>query len=161
MIFLSRDWYFFYIVWFRFSCTESWILGHRLPHSLAAFMWIVYSSWLSLSFLLKRNLISFFTRRICALLAVTPTTGELFVNFKFGYFGITFLARHCLLKYIWALDLSSLELVFLYKLMVLAWLAINLNLVFTIPECLQNSIKWSLPVKNTLFITLQRTEKIT
>jgi len=24
-------------------------------------------------------------------------------------------------------------------------------LVFTIPECLQNSIKWSLPVKHTLY----------
>jgi len=27
-----------------------------------------------------------------------------------------------------------------------------LNLVFTIPECLQNSIKWSLPVKHTFLL---------
>jgi len=26
-----------------------------------------------------------------------------------------------------------------------------LNLVFTIPECLQNSTKWSLPVKHTFY----------
>jgi hypothetical protein len=87
---------------------ESWMLGQKLPHSLASFMSIVYSSWLSLSYLLKRNLISFFfTRRICALLVVTCATGEVFVNFKFASFGITFLARHCLMKYILALHLSS------------------------------------------------------
>ena len=62
----------------------------------------------------------FFRRRICALLAVTCATGEVFVNFKFAYFGITFLARHCLLKYILALHLNSLDPEFLYKLMVLA-----------------------------------------
>ena len=28
------------------------------------------------------------------------------------------------------------------------------NLVFTIPECLQNSVKWSLPVKQTFIIVL-------
>jgi hypothetical protein len=31
---------------------------------------------------------------------------------------------------------------------------LKVNLVFTIPECLQNSIKWSLPVKRSFYLYL-------
>jgi hypothetical protein len=37
-------------------------------------------------------------RRTCALLAVSCATGELFVNLRLAYFGVTLLAKHCLLK---------------------------------------------------------------
>jgi len=44
---------------------------------------------------------------------VTFETGELFVNFRLAYLGITFLTRHCLLKQMFAQHFSSLDLVFL------------------------------------------------
>jgi hypothetical protein len=53
-------------------------------------------------------------------LVVACAAGDVFVNFRFAYFGVTSLARHCLLKYIFALYFSSLDLVFLCVLMVLA-----------------------------------------
>jgi hypothetical protein len=56
---------------------------------------------------------------------VTWDAGEVYGTLNLAYLGITFLMRHCWLKYMFAQHFVILVLMFLYRLMEYAWPAIT------------------------------------
>jgi hypothetical protein len=76
-----------------------------------------------MSFFLCKNFISSFIREILAFLVAVCALGEVLGNLMFAYLGVIPLMRHCLLKYIfaqqfWSFDLMFNTLKFVYKMSV-------------------------------------------
>ena len=80
------------------SIIEFCIRFHIVPHSFEACRWASYSSLFMCSFLWYRNLISSFMRIVDVLRWVMTEAGEVYGTRIFAYVGMTFRARHCLLK---------------------------------------------------------------
>ena len=74
---------------------------------------------------LYNNLISSLIRIIWAFFMVVCAAGDVLATFMLTCFGIIFLCKRYLLKYILAEHFSSLDLKFLYRLIIWAWFAIN------------------------------------
>jgi hypothetical protein len=93
-----------------------------LPHSFALRGCSVYNSLFSCCFFSYRNFISFFV--LSALVCISVRFAAFEVPDVFmcvcAYLGVTFRSRRVLLKYMFALQLSSFLLVFIYLCMLLA-----------------------------------------
>ena len=83
------------------------------PPLLCGFQMFFVDLVVEILFSIEQEFYVIFTWVICAFLVVICAAGDFLANLLLAYFGIAFLERHCLLKYMLAQRLISLDLTFL------------------------------------------------
>jgi hypothetical protein len=104
------------------------MISHVFFHVCALLMCSVYSILFNWDFFIYNIIISFFILKVRVCVSIRFAASEYFDVFMFilAYFGVILCIKHDLLKYIFALQVSNVPLIFLYLFMLYARLAFTI-----------------------------------